>query len=87
MFVWSRLNIKMPILPKVIYVFIIILIKIPAGFFFLVLANMILNIIWKAEIARVYKMILEKKNQMGRLMLLDVKTYYEATVIETVGHL
>ena len=34
----------------------------------------------------VIKTILKKNNEFRRLMLLNFKTYYQATVIKTVGY-
>lgn len=80
-------NIKMIIL-KSIYRFITIPIKIPAGFFLSVaIDNIILNFIWKAKIIRIDKMVWKKKNQVGRFMLLDLKSYCEVTAIKTVKYL
>ena len=47
---------------------------------------MILNFIWKAKIINdfLFKIILNKKNYVGRFILLDFKTYYEVTAIKTV---
>lgn len=56
----ERLNIEMLILPKLLYRFITISIKIPAGF--LVIDNMILNFLRKVKITGIDKMILKMKN-------------------------
>ena len=73
----------MSVLSNLIYIFSVIPVKITTRYF-VDIKTLIMYFILRGKKPRVANIVLKEKNKVGKLRLLNFKTYYKATVIKRV---
>ena len=75
----------MTILPKLIYLFSVIPIKLPR-IFFTKLEKTLTKFIWKNKRSRILRELMKKNVKEGGLAVPDLKLFYKAVVVKTIWY-
>ena len=83
---WKNQYCQKWLLPKAIYMFITIPIKLPVAFFHRTRKKKISTFVWRHKRPQIAKASLRKKNRAGGIGLPDFRLHHKVTIIRTVQY-